>query len=250
MRVSCISDIHAANPNGEAYKLLLKFLDHPLVRSSERISMLGDVFDHLTGEHSEHLQKYQEFFEKTVELLKAGKRVDYIEGNHDFHFGKTFKLYLSKRLSSEEIARFGYHRSGFILDVGDKKAFLCHGDDLDLENLAYRRWKRIYSSQLFGFFISKVMTYKMVEAIGQKASDDSRKRGSESFNRERERKKYRLAAESFLPAKDADIMVSGHTHIKDDHYWEAYSYHNIGFPLKDRSFLLLGAEGVERVPLL
>ena len=227
----------------------MRFLNSDEVHRSERVALLGDVFDHLTGEHEGYLQKFQPFFERIVEILKAGKHVYFIEGNHDFHFRATFSRYLKKNLDKESFERFYYGQNGFELKLGERKVLFCHGDLLDWENKAYMRWKRIYSSKIFGFFISKFMSFKLVESIGEKASQDSRERGKQSFDHTKEKEKYRLAAQEYMELKGIDALVAGHTHIQDDFFWENRSYHNIGFPLRDKSFVVYSENGLERFPL-
>lgn len=250
MAVSCISDIHVGTPGGERHELLMKFLSHPKTLESGTIAFLGDVFDHLTGEHRGYLEKYREFFDKVARLLEQGKDIYFVEGNHDFHFENTLAGFLEGRVFGENRGAFTYARSGFALQTGDKNVYFCHGDELDLDNKAYRRWKKIYSSRIFGFFISNILSYSVVEAVGRRASENSRQRGRETFDFDRQKERYRKAAERFLDASPADLLVSGHTHIADDHYFEGGSYHNVGFPPKDNAFLLVDEQGVHRIPLV
>ncbi|MCO4753022.1 MAG: hypothetical protein KC478_01000, partial [Bacteriovoracaceae bacterium] len=87
----------------------------------------------------------------------------------------------------------------------------------------------------------------MVKSIGEKASADSKERGKQSFNFQREKAKYRLAAKEFLNGCGVDRLIAGHTHIADDYEWEEKGYHNVGYPPKDKVFLKLDKDGVERV---
>lgn len=250
MKISCISDIHVDKSAGEPYALLIKFMEHPKVEESDRVAFLGDIFDHLTGEHYGYIGKYPRFFDKIAELIKSGKHVHFVEGNHDFHFQKTFGKFLKSKLEPNEMGRFHYEKKGFVLPVEGTKIMFCHGDELDLGNKAYRRWKKIYSSSLFGFFISKILTFKTVESIGERASENSRRRNRPVFNYEKEKAKYRKAADEFMEKNGLDCVVSGHTHILDDYRSKSGYYINIGFPPKDKTFTRVGEDGVERIELL
>jgi len=213
------------------------------------VALLGDVFDHLTGEHREYGDKYSAFFDKVSVHLNEGRTVLFLEGNHDFHFEKTFKEILSQRTDKKAMDLFIYQRGIFTANIGARKVALCHGDQMDESNPAYKRWKNIYTSKAFGFFISKVLTFSIVESIGSKASNNSRQRGLSSFDPIREKAKYRAAASELLKKNSWDYLVAGHTHIADDFDMDGKTYLNIGFPPKDKSFLRLGPDGVERVSL-
>ncbi|MEX1099601.1 MAG: metallophosphoesterase, partial [Bacteriovoracaceae bacterium] len=233
MSISCISDIHVRRPDDEAYQLLLQFLGHPKVKESDSVAFLGDVFDHLTGEHEGYLEKFKQFFQKVEELLVAGKRVYFIEGNHDFHFKKTFHKRLARTLNRSELDSFSYARGSLTIELGAKRHLLFHGDLLDSENKAYMRWKKIYSSKPFGFFISHILPFSIVEKIGDKASENSRERSKDSFNYHKEKEKYRQAVQVFGADLNVDRIIGGHTHIQDEFFWKDKAYYNIGYPLKD-----------------
>lgn len=250
MSVACISDIHVTDPSGDSYKLLMRFMNHERALACQDVVFLGDVFDHLTGEHKEYLEKYREFFERTASLLNAGKNVYFVEGNHDFHFEKTFRLGLEANLSPERLSSFFYVRKGVELKVGAKRIYFCHGDQLDLDNKAYARWKKIYSSKLFGFIISNFLPYSAVEAIGERASSDSKRRGKAVFDYESARDKYRAAAKTLLQDSPFDGLVAGHTHIQDELSWDGKFYVNIGFPPRDKNFLVLSESEVIRPSLV
>lgn len=249
MYISAISDVHVGKTGHSHYQTLLKFLDHPKTRASSMVALLGDVFDHLTGEHLEYGEKYREFFEKISEHLQEGRTVLFLEGNHDFHFEKTFKDILRPMVGNKAMELFIYERGIFTARVGKKKVALCHGDQMDESNPAYKRWKTIYTSKTFGFFISKVLTFSMVESIGAKAANNSRQRGSSSFDPVKEKAKYRAAASEMLQNNQWDYLVAGHTHIADEYEKEGKTYFNIGFPPRDKSFLMLGPDGAERISL-
>lgn len=227
----------------------MDFITHPKTLESERVMFLGDVFDHLTGEHRGYLEKYQDFFEKVSELISNKKHVYFLEGNHDFHFGRTFTSYLKRKLGPASLEYFHYKKKGFELYSNGTKYFFCHGDDLDTENVSYKRWKKIYTSKTFGLFISHILTYKIVETLGDKASNNSREKSAITFDFEKEKSKYRKAAKIFLENNSYDCLIAGHTHIEDSIEWNGKSYHNIGFPPKSKSFLFIGKDGVERVAL-
>lgn len=250
MYISAISDVHVGKTNHSHYETLLSFLDHPETKSSSIVALLGDVFDHLTGEHEEYGEKFSAFFDKIASHLEAGRTVLFVEGNHDFHFEKTFRKILADKVGEKAMELFIYHKGLFTVRIGAQKVALCHGDQMDESNPAYKRWKTIYTSKAFGFFISKVLNYSMVEAIGSKAANNSRQRGSQSFDPTKQKAKYRALATELLKNGQWDVLVAGHTHILDDYKTDGKQYLNIGFPPRDKNFLKIGPEGPRRISLV
>lgn len=250
MSISCISDIHVTTSKSKQYAILLNFLKNEKVRKSEKIMFLGDVFDHLIGEHKQYISKFKEFFIEIAKLLDDGKEVYFLEGNHDFHFGKTFTSALYELCENKKnIANFIYSNSPVQIQSNSKSLTFCHGDDLDIDNKSYQRWKRIYSSRIFGIFISKVLPYNLVTYLGDKASSDSRERGRIKFDYNREKAKYREAAKNYLTKNATDILVAGHTHIIDKVTWSEKTYVNIGFPLRDQKFLHIVKGEIEMISI-
>ena len=250
MSISCISDIHVTTSKSKQYAILLNFIKNEKVQNSEKVMFLGDIFDHLTGEHKQYIAKYKEFFSEVAKLLDGGREVFFLEGNHDFHFEKTFTLALHELCKDKEkVANFKYSNSPVKFQFNSKSFTFCHGDDLDTDNKSYQRWKRIYSSNAFGFFVSRVLPYNLVNYLGDKASSDSRERGRAKFNYNREKAKYREAAKSYLNKHATDVLVAGHTHICDKVTWDGKTYVNIGFPQRDQTFLHISKEVIEMISI-
>lgn len=251
MSFSCISDIHITSPEDAGYRLLIDFLRHPTVKKSKNILLLGDIFDLVVGEHYGYVKKYEGFFREICNLIKDGSTVYYLEGNHDFHFKKTFLKALDHLGTEQNISkRFIYKRNEFFLESGGKSFLFCHGDLLDMSNNAYRRWKSIYSSKLFAMFVTHVLPFRAVEYIGSRAAENSRERGKKAFDYEKVKNKYRRNFEDLTRKIKFDYLIAGHTHIKDQFTANGATYVNIGFPVRDAEFVHWNQlEGISRISL-
>jgi UDP-2,3-diacylglucosamine hydrolase len=249
MKAMIISDLHIKKNNDTCSQLLSEFFRACDQVCPDRVIFLGDIFDMMAGNYKDYITEYPNFFDGIKNQLELGRKVYYFEGNHDFHIGEVFQKFLKENMLDTN--NFYYERNPILLDFNGKKVLLGHGDDLDYNNESYKKWKRIYSSGYFKFFLNKVLTYKGLKKIGNWASSDSKKRGSKTFDYNKAKDKYRKGA-SVVATKEIDYLIAGHTHIKDDHTFEfegkKIRYLNNGFPLHDRVFIKVD-DDINLVPL-
>lgn len=229
MKIACISDVHAKLEE-DSYVLLNKFFNQKDTISSDKIFLLGDIFDLMVGEFSQYTSRYEEYFKNIKECLDRGQEVYVFEGNHDFHLEQVYYDY-DKRIK--------YIKSNLRLSLNGKSYLFNHGDIVDVDNKAYERWKKIYSSKPFGFFLKYIIPYRLVLSLGDKASNNSRNRGKKTFNKEQFREKYRNGAMKIMKELDVDVLVCGHTHIQENYKKDAKNYINIGYPNESKEFLLI-----------
>src|SRR5690606_8961569 len=113
-----------------------------------------------------------------------------------------------------------------------------HGDELDLDNISYHRWKKIYSSTTMKFLVKFFIPHSFIDYIGNKASSNSKGKSSQVFEYDKEKEKYREHFRRYH-VSDIDIYIMGHTHIKDEFKDKNKVYLNNGFPRADQDFLYL-----------
>jgi UDP-2,3-diacylglucosamine hydrolase len=236
MKCAFFSDLHIKSVNDDASELFLKFCSSTEVIDSDTIFLLGDMFDMLIGEHEEYLIKYNYFFENIVNFLESGKKVVFLEGNHDFHLKKTINKYIKSNTTNYKL--FRYLNDGENIVLNNKKYYFCHGDDVDYNNISFKRWKRVYTSIPFQIMVNHIFPYKLLEYLGHSASNDSKKRGRKTFDYHQAREKYINGAKNLIREKSVDGIISGHTHIFEIHtYEDKTQYINCGYPLKDKSYI-------------
>ncbi len=243
-----ISDLHIKRPDDLAARIFREFCLHSHTLHSDKVIFLGDIFDHVVGNHVEYLKKYQFFFEELDKLLALDKEVVFIEGNHDFHIKELFERYLSS--NPRYSTNFRYLRKGETLLLGEEKFYYCHGYEVDYFNKYFRRWYRIYSSKWFKFFINYVLTYNIIMKIADWASKDSKRRGQKTFDFNLARVKYIEGAYELIKEKKVDGVIAGHTHIPCTHKYPTNQwYFNCGFPIRDKKFLSFRNQKFEMVNL-
>lgn len=244
--ISIISDVHIKKPGDQAYKLLLSFFDHPEVLKSKKIILLGDIFDLLVGGNKSFINDYREVFDKIQGLAKEGREVFYIEGNHDFHLNNFFKENFNNEF-------FSHSKEKLKITCFDKTIVFCHGDDIELKTFSHSLYRFIIRSKFLSFLSEKIIPFSFVEKVGQWLSSKSRKRNVKRYNEKNEeiRQNFRDAAEVYVKKnKQIDILVCGHSHIKDNYASKNnFLYLNNGYALNEKTFLNIKKNKCEFISL-
>lgn len=232
MKIVAISDVHVKVPHDDADHLLCHFLTNPIVTSADYILLLGDIFDLMCGPHQAYLQNFGHIFDLLDQLRLNGKKVLFFEGNHDVHLEKLFK----KRWPNEELK---ISQIPIVLSINDKTYYFSHGDEHEVENLSYQRYKAFILSSPLRFVANHLMPYCVLNYVGQSASKKSRKKGSKTYNEELVKQNFREGVTKKTSGK-YNFILGGHSHVKDVYSInENSTYVNNGYALKSKSFLLI-----------
>ena len=171
-----------------------------------------------------------------------GKVIFYIEGNHDFHLEKLF----SKRYKDYFDKSFIYKKDHVEIQKGKLKIYLSHGDNFD-RSLNYQVTKFILRNSFTKFLINSLPNC-FVSKVGKLWSEKSRKKNN-SFWKDTNQLKYlkdkvRSQVSSQLSNDCFDLIVSGHSHVKDEFKITNSSiYLNNGYPLKSKIFISINNDG-------
>lgn len=231
-----ISDLHIKRPDDLASRIFLEFCHHSHTLHSDKVFLLGDIFDTLIGSHPEYIKKYSFFFEEIEKLLALDKEVIFVEGNHDFHFKGILDKYFAHTPRYSD--NFRYLSHGECLMMASKKYFFCHGYEVDYFNKYFKRWHKVYSSEAMKFIANKILTFGLITKLAQWASNDSKKRGQKTFDYSQARAKYLEGAKELIKEKDLAGVIAGHTHIHAAHTFpDGTQYFNCGFPQRDKKFI-------------
>lgn len=240
MKLSIISDVHVKEPTDEASKLLLSFLRNEDVITSDGIFLLGDIFDLMIGPHSQYFSRFEEYFTELRNLLKNGKKIYYVEGNHDFHIKKLYKNFFQvhKDLDPNNFKM----NSEFLISDNQKKIHLSHGDDIEIENFNYRVFKSVVTSKPLTIYANNLMPYFLITKVGEASSNASRKRNNKRYSTDSDlapvKEKFRLSAELFHKKNPVDIIVCGHSHVKDHYVSDRnFEYVNNGYAQHTKTYI-------------
>ena len=233
MKIAAISDVHVKFPHDEADKLLSSFLEHADVQSADYVLLLGDIFDLMCGPHEEYITSYNHLFSKMADLQKKGKKVFFLEGNHDVHVQSLFdKIWPKHEIIAQQFP--------VIESIDGKTYYFSHGDEHEVDNHAYQRYKKFIYSAPLRFFAKYILPYFVLNMIGERASKVSRKKGSRKFDWEGVQKKFRSGVMTTTQGK-YDFVLGGHSHVKDNFVLPGTNsvYLNNGYALKEKTFLVI-----------
>ena len=240
MNLMATSDLHIIHENDDAHIFFKKFVNLALRNGTETVVLLGDIFDFMVGNNQGYLKDYNWYFKDIEKLLLSGIEVYVVEGNHDFHLEKIYEQ------RYKDFEKFNYISGDLNLKIGDLNFLFMHGDDLDLDNPGYKKWKEIYTSNWFKTLVNNVLPYPVLKYLGGKASTDSKKRNSPNFDYEKYKIFYREKVLKFIEdKKEIDILVAGHTHIEDKFEFESKIYVNNGYPAKTNKFIYIQNDIIE-----
>lgn len=240
MNFVSISDIHIRDSKDSRYWNFLSFLNSKDILETKNLILLGDVFDVLVGDFNEYTTEYSHFFEKINQLLSIGIQVYFIEGNHDFNCEENFL----KTLNPSFHKNFHYRTSPFLLKRNGESWYIGHGDELDITNIKYIKYRRFIRSRIVKYFSKSFFSYKKVlkikDDLSRKSKDIQR-----NFNEEVERSKFRGFAGRVL-ATGVDKVVLGHSHVLEN---EKQYFNNGFFPETHKYFLandnFIGLKSIE-----
>ena len=232
MKFVTISDVHIKVPGDRASQKFIQFLKTSDVQEADYIFLLGDIFDLLVGNGYQVETRYSDIFKELRSLLEQGKRIVQYEGNHDFHFEGLIKSLLAKwKIESDH---WKYEVEPKVHTFNGRKVLFCHGDEIEIGNLSYKFYRLWIRSFFIKLLANYVVPAKWVQAIGDRASRKSRERNNHRYDHEAMNEKVRpLFRESAKLAGlkyQADMVICGHSHCKDDYTGEVHYLNNGYFP--------------------
>ena len=238
--ISIISDIHIKRCHDGPYMLLISFFNHPIVKSSDAIYLLGDIFDLMIGRHRGYWESYKDYFYFLGEFLKEGKEIHYFEGNHDLHIESNYRDYFHHHQISDD--GFIYHDRPLVKEIWGKTFFFAHGDEIQIGNRGYKIYKSILCNPVTKFFLENIIGHGILQYSGELASKLSGKRSRQS-DPNLVRDHFRLAAKK-QAMEGYDYIICGHSHVQDDYVCKGeglphFTYLNNGYAVDSKTFIHL-----------
>jgi UDP-2,3-diacylglucosamine hydrolase len=224
-----ISDAHlgAKTPDAEEREArVIAFLES-ITHNARYLFIVGDFFDFWIEYTHAIRPDYFHVLYELRRLKKQGIEIHYLAGNHDFAIGEFL---------SETIGIFVHPTGCHNIRLQGKQLHVCHGDGLMPSDRGYRVLKKILRNRLCQ------RIYKMLHPnwgipLAERFSRTSRDQIC-FRSRESERNAYRQVAKNMLKA-GPDIVIFGHTHYPEIHYWDDKIYCNIGDWIQHFSYAVL-----------
>lgn len=221
-KILVLSDLHLGEPSNDSrYAQFLTLLDNFLASDIQELLFMGDIFDILIGNKRFWKKLHPEFFRKLQKAKDAGKKLTWVQGNHDFQIGKLLEPYGVHWIEEHEVIQ----RNSY-------KISLSHGDLADGTNKLHPYWRRFLTSGVLALFIKVVpelVAEKILYPFTLKLSGASRKVSKHKEHIETAREIFRDYALKLHSLHGADLVILGHSHISDKHPLTAKAtYLNLG----------------------
>ena len=195
---SCfISDLHLDHKREDIKKAFFKFLGSE-ASEFENLYILGDLFEVWIGDDFE-----DKFASEVISELKKfslkGKNIFIMHGNRDFLLGKKFAEKCGAKLVSDPL----------ILDKGEKKIMLSHGDIFCTDDLEYQNFKeKVRNEKWQKEFLSKDL--KDREEIAKNLRMESAMKNSKKEGYLMDVNKSEV--EKIAQENEVEILIHGHVH--------------------------------------
>lgn len=201
------SDVHLGldvGDPGDRERRFVNFLRSIPAERTENLFLLGDIFD-FWYEYRDVVPKgYTRVFAALQDLMEAGVKVFFFEGNHDVWSYSYFEELGMVKLSQPALVR-----------LGDKVFCLGHGDGLGPVPCGYRFLSGIFHCRFLQMLFSSLHPW-IAFRFGRNWSRHNRlSRGVEYEFKGPEEPLYKFA-EDFASRTHVDCFIFGHYHAAAD----------------------------------
>jgi len=201
MRAVFLADAHLRRPEDRNYRALLTFLAG-LEGNTDLLVILGDLFEFLIGYPVDDFPHYTPVLDALLSVKRAGTRIIYCEGNHDFHLGTFFTETLGAEL----------HPGPTLINLDGKQTLICHGDQINRGELSSRLLRALFHGPIVKGLIHVVpveVACYIADRLGHRSTTSRAKKKRRVDTRALLIKGY--AAEWF--GKGCSVVITGHFHL-------------------------------------
>ncbi|MCX7965170.1 MAG: UDP-2,3-diacylglucosamine diphosphatase [Syntrophorhabdaceae bacterium] len=194
MKAIFFSDVHLEKDENNKKLVVLTFV-REVCTHADIIFVLGDLFEFFYGYKNYIYPWYLEIINSLKELTEKGKKVYFLEGNHEFQPGNALLSYAGIECSRE-----------LSIDIDGKSVFIAHGNEFIKNNpLRFLKSRFVY---LFMETLGPLWTWKVAMLSSALLSDKKKP------YREEVKKKFRAFGKAKL-MDGFDVVVLAHTHMPD-----------------------------------
>jgi len=226
-----VADAHIGSGFPESERRLIGFL-RGIRGSADSLFILGDLFE-FWFEYQRAIPRHGfQVMARLDELKRAGTRIVYICGNHDFWLRGFLERELGVETPGDEMET----------EIDGRRAYLTHGDGLD-KGFVPRVFRRLMRSRMNSGLYSLIHPDVGI-GLAQWVAGRSRELGAKLYLRE-DMARFAVAKmqEGF------DVVVMGHSHAPEVRQSGTGVYVNVGDWVRSFSFGVM-RDGVLRLEFL
>ena len=202
-----VSDVHlgldVADPAGREARFV-RFLES-IPKDAAALYMLGDIWDFWYKYRDLVPKGYVRVFAALMDLIEAGVKVYFFQGNHDiwcYHYFSDMGI---------EILQQPY-----VMEAGGKTFCLGHGDGLGPGHFWYKVMRKTFRCKFCQRMFSALLHPTLAFTIGKGWSRKSRVARSEEYVFKGESEPLYKFAVDFSRDRKVDYLVFGHFHTSVD----------------------------------
>jgi len=211
MKAYFLSDLHLKSEDKDKAKLFINFLSS-IDHNVSHLVLLGDVFDFWIGDRAYFQKKFPQVVSQIQRIVQLGTEVHYFEGNHDIHLKKFWEKNVGVRV----------HPGRHVFHFGSLKVRAEHGDLMNPQDKGYLFLRWLLRTKPLEILAHRIPG-SLVGWVGERSSQVSR------VYTNRITKNYTQGVLNFTRTyamqecqKDPfDLIITGHTHVKDDFEFNA-----------------------------
>jgi UDP-2,3-diacylglucosamine hydrolase len=198
-RAIFLSDAHLSQDDLHTRNFLI--LAERAAGENVPLFLLGDIFDLWFGAPVLTFGFQKPVIERLRDLRRQGLRIYYAEGNRDFylkkhHEGSTFQIVSEGEMCPE---------------VGSRRVYLSHGDNVNRADLGYRFWKTL-SKNRFAYASLSLLPASLVLPLADRLERTLRRTNERFRGSFPEKESREFALRMF--SSGVDFVVLGHFHTE------------------------------------
>ena len=203
-----VSDVHLGldvNDPADREARFVRFLDSIPRDRASALYLLGDIWD-FWDEYKYVVPKgYVKVFASLTDLMEAGVKVYFFQGNHDiwcYHYFEELGMTVLQQ--------------PHLVEIGGKTFCIGHGDGLGPGNRSYKIMRSIFRNRFCQWMFSTFVHPTAAFALARRWSRNNRvARNEEYVFKGQEEPLYKFALE-FSESRHVDYFIFGHFHVAED----------------------------------
>lgn len=200
-------------------------------QDGDRLVILGDLFDFWFEYKHAIPKEHTDVLFMLRELVRAGIRIDYVSGNHDFWMDDYFEKQIGVQV----------HRDSFDTEYAGNRMHLIHGDGLAPGDGGYRLLKKVLRGSL-NIRLYRKLPPDWAIPLAKWVSGSSRKHTAKrdlTFAPDYADYARRKLADGF------DIVAIGHLHLPVREEFDEGVYVNTGDFINHFSYVRVDGDGAQ-----
>ena len=199
-----VSDLHLSPDTPNTSAAFFAFLQNHAVHATQ-LYLLGDLFEYWPGDDDVDSPFPQQVCQELKRVSDQGTKIFWLSGNRDFLVGSAFAAAAGLTLLNEP----------HIVEIGDRKILLVHGDAQCTDDTAYMAFRtQVRNTEWQAAFLARPLLERKSIIAGMRE-------GSRAAQKEKSMAIMDVNTEqiaTLFKTHGVNLLIHGHTHRPDIHH--------------------------------